>query len=104
MVFHIIFIHAWYLSKNRCTCCTRSCNFATVVAFDLSVQKTSLNCERLVKASTRSCTRLFSSDKFGAMTGKGNDAKVRRISTVIEGNKGEHALTVQAFCSLLQLA
>ena len=88
MVFQIIFRHAWHLSKNRCTCCTRSWNFATAAAFDLSVQKTSLNCERLVKASTRSCTRLFSSDKFRGMTGKGNDAKIRRISTVIKGNKG----------------
>jgi hypothetical protein len=43
----------------------------------LFVQKTSLNCERFVKASTHSCTRLLSLDKLRAMTDKDDDAKIR---------------------------
>jgi hypothetical protein len=80
-------------------------NFATVAAFDLFVQKTSLKCARLVKASTRSCTRLFSSDKFRATTDKSNVKDEIRNKLSIESKKTRKglALTVQAFYCFLQL-
>jgi hypothetical protein len=75
MVFHIILNPAWHLSKNRCTCCTWSWNFAMITTFDLLVQKTPCACDRLVKTSTRSWTRVYSSDKFRAITGKDGEGK-----------------------------
>ena len=93
MAFHIILRPAWHLSKNRCTCCTRSWNFAIVAAFDLFVQKTSLNCDKFVKASTCSWTRLFSSDKFRAMTDKHDKAKFRHQGDILSKSGGDEGLS-----------
>jgi hypothetical protein len=105
MAFHIILRPAWHLSKNRCTCCTWSWNFAIVAVFDLLLQKTPLNYDRFVKASTRSWTRLFSSDKLRAMTDKDNNAMFRNqgeIPSKLRESKDYRVLIVQALYGFLQ--
>jgi hypothetical protein len=58
----------------------------------LLLQKTSLNCDRFVKASTRSWTRLFSSDKFRAMTGQDDKCKVQEPRTKYPQNWGSRRI------------
>ena len=74
-----------------------------MTAFRLSVQKTSLYCERLVKAVTRSCTRLFSSERFRAITDEeqdcGKDQQWRENCFLEKSMKHLQFKLSVAFCS-----